>query len=407
MPSTFWLIACLATAIALALHVEWRRHRRILARIPIRIFVNGTRGKSSVTRLIASALREAGIRAVGKTTGTCARLILPDGTEVPVHRDGPPNIAELIRMCHRAARLDAEAIVFECMAVDPDLQRVAEERIMYPTITVVTNARLDHTDVQGSSPVDIAKAFAVRPGGTLVTADPIVAAAHRHRLDASDGRLVITRPDEVEIGELHAMTYVEHPENAALALAVAGELGIDRAVALRGIVGTTPDPGAASVMDLTTPAGSWSLVNLFAANDPASTFQALDTVEERFGSLGHPILLFAARSDRTARSAEFAAALAANRDRFRQVVVFGERTRAMIRRARSHGVDPPWILDAGNPSPAKLTVLLTERLAADPLAGAYVVGVGNIIGPAQKWLEHLADIVAREPQRSSLEEVPA
>ena len=39
--------------------LEDRRHRRHLARIPVRIHVNGTRGKSSVCRLIGAGLRAA------------------------------------------------------------------------------------------------------------------------------------------------------------------------------------------------------------------------------------------------------------------------------------------------------------------------------------------------------------
>ena len=45
-------------------------HRRRLGRIPTRIHVSGTRGKSSVTRLVAAALREAGVPTAAKTTGT-------------------------------------------------------------------------------------------------------------------------------------------------------------------------------------------------------------------------------------------------------------------------------------------------------------------------------------------------
>ena len=63
---------------------ETRRHTRTLRQIPIRIHVNGTRGKSSVTRLIAGGLRAGGIRTVAKTTGTMARLIFPDGQAVIV-----------------------------------------------------------------------------------------------------------------------------------------------------------------------------------------------------------------------------------------------------------------------------------------------------------------------------------
>ena len=393
MPMTFWVVLALAVCTMAALHVEWRRHRRAIAHVPLRIFVNGTRGKSSVTRLITAVLRGSGTPTVGKTTGTCSRLILPDGSERPVPRDGPPNIAELIRTFRTAVRFGAEAVVFECMAVDPDLQRIAEERIVEPTITVVTNARLDHTDVQGSSVYDIARGFAVRRGGLLVTADPIVARAHEPRLEASGGRVVLSRASTVDPSEIADMSYVEHPENVALVLEVAGLLGIQREAALGAILAAEPDPGAACVLDLPHPSGPWRLVNLFAANDPQSTFQALDSVEATNGRLGRPLLLFAARGDRTARSSEFARALEDHRERFRTVVVFGERTRAVVRTAHRAGLDDGWIVNAGDASPPALTELLMTSIGPDRA----VVGVGNIIGPAQRWLEYLATTVEMEP----------
>ena len=61
--------------------VEKQLHRRNLRAIPIRVMVNGTRGKTSVTRLIAAILREAGVRTWAKTTGSQAAWILPDGSE--------------------------------------------------------------------------------------------------------------------------------------------------------------------------------------------------------------------------------------------------------------------------------------------------------------------------------------
>ena len=63
---------------------ESHRHRRRLEQIPTRIHVNGTRGKSSVARLIAAGLRESGLRTCCKTTGTLPQMILPDGSEFVV-----------------------------------------------------------------------------------------------------------------------------------------------------------------------------------------------------------------------------------------------------------------------------------------------------------------------------------
>src|SRR5690606_34989028 len=102
--------------------VEHYRHMENLRRIPIRIHVNGTRGKSSVTRLIAAALREAGLLTCAKTTGTLARMILPDGREVPIFRPAGANIIEQGRIVGAAAAYGAQALVVECMALQPELQ---------------------------------------------------------------------------------------------------------------------------------------------------------------------------------------------------------------------------------------------------------------------------------------------
>ena len=89
----------LITLIVVAFGLQWAyRLRRDLLRIPIRIHVNGTRGKSSVTRLIAGALREKGIITCAKTTGTLPRMILPDGSEYPVFRPSGARLSEQARI---------------------------------------------------------------------------------------------------------------------------------------------------------------------------------------------------------------------------------------------------------------------------------------------------------------------
>ncbi len=97
--------AALLTGLLALLLWERRARDGALAAIPIRIHVNGTRGKSTVTRLIAAALREAGIRTVAKTTGTAPRIILPDGSERPVRRRAPASIREQLWVLREARRL--------------------------------------------------------------------------------------------------------------------------------------------------------------------------------------------------------------------------------------------------------------------------------------------------------------
>ena len=80
------VIVCLVLILYTWWLIEYKNHQRRLSSIPIRIHVNGSRGKSSVTRLIGGVLREAGIRTVTKTTGTHARFIYPEKRQKPFFR---------------------------------------------------------------------------------------------------------------------------------------------------------------------------------------------------------------------------------------------------------------------------------------------------------------------------------
>ncbi len=112
----------------IGLLVEYYRHYKKVMSIPIRIHINGTRGKSSVTRLIAAGMREGGIKTIAKTTGTMPRVILEDGVEASIERLGNTNIIEQKYVFRYAASKKPEAIVIECMAVNPAFQWITERR---------------------------------------------------------------------------------------------------------------------------------------------------------------------------------------------------------------------------------------------------------------------------------------
>ena len=75
------------------------------------IYVNGTRGKSTVTRLIAAGLRHQGMRVVCKTTGTVPVVFHADGKEELIRRNGPANIREQLSILHLAAKEKADVLV--------------------------------------------------------------------------------------------------------------------------------------------------------------------------------------------------------------------------------------------------------------------------------------------------------
>ena len=84
-------LALLAIAVGF-LVMEQQFHRRRLRRIPLRIHVNGTRGKTSVARLTAELLCRAGTRTFAKTTGDHPELIRPDGRSARIRRRGAARI---------------------------------------------------------------------------------------------------------------------------------------------------------------------------------------------------------------------------------------------------------------------------------------------------------------------------
>ena len=60
--------------------------------------MNGTRGKSSVTRLIAAGLRGGNLKTFAKTTGTTPRIINEKGKDVEIHRLRSASIGEQIKL---------------------------------------------------------------------------------------------------------------------------------------------------------------------------------------------------------------------------------------------------------------------------------------------------------------------
>lgn len=291
--------------------LETLLHRRRLGGIPTRVHVSGTRGKSSVTRLIAAGLQEAGIPTVAKTTGTLARMLLPDAREVPVFRPAGANIIEQVRIVSAVHRMQAEALVMECMALHPELHWLSESKLIRATHGVITNAREDHLDIMGPTEADVARTLAgmIPVGGVLITAE------RRHldilRAVAEDRKTRLEVVSEQEVAsvsdiDLEGFSYVEHGENVALAHRTLLELGVDRATALRGMHKACPDPGALVEFELDFFGRRILFVNGFAANDPQSSETVWQMARRRHSGLGKVIAVFNLRADRPLRTVQLA-----------------------------------------------------------------------------------------------------
>ena len=368
---------------------EYVQHRRNLSSIRVRIHVNGTRGKSSVTRLLAWALNESGLRTFAKTTGPLARMIFPDGREYPVYRPGGhANVLEQRRIVALARKHGAQAVVVECMALQPRLQWLSEQRLVQATHGVITNARADHLDVMGPEETDVAWALAgmVPRGHKLFTCERRNVEILGQVCKDRNTELVSVSLEDVAAvtaEDLKGFAYHEHKENVALVLAICDSLGIEREVALRGMHRTTPDEGALKVFEVDFFGRRMHFVNGFAANDPESTRQVWEMALEMFPDVERSIAVFNCRIDRSQRSQQLAQA-SVDWPSADATMLMGTGTYIFGQEAARAGADPISMVHLEG---ADVSTVF-ETIVSHAGRSAVIVGMANIAGPGLELVHY-------------------
>ena len=303
-----YLLFYLGLLVILLIYLFWeaRAHEKNLAQLSLRIHVNGTRGKSSVTRLIAAGLRSGGRRVLAKTTGTEPKIIYPDGTEKFIKRRGPANIKENIKVMKIAVQQGADAVVLECMALRPELQKFCEQRLVQAQIGVITNIRADHEDVMGKGLLSVAKALSntIPQAGVLVTTPAAAALLTKVQPQVN---LVVAEAATLQQEFLQGFPFVVIPENLALALKVCQLAGVTPEVAVQGMRQSQPDAGNLHLVAVREAGREFTFVDALAANDPEST---LWLWQQYMPEQGAKAILLNCRADRQYRSRQLCAILA-------------------------------------------------------------------------------------------------
>lgn len=305
--------AALATAYALAVITWWilrnNRALKIVRAIPIRILVAGSRGKSSTVRLMQAALVANGRRVFAKTTGTHAAQIEPDGTERDTRRFGQVSIVEMLDAVLRAGRTGADALVVECMAVQPRLIAQVSEQIVHPTVAIVTNAHLDHLEDEGSTREEVMDALSHVIDGApfVVTAerDPAALARLTWQADLRGAQVWAAPHTLVSAMDLDNA----HPDNVDIVLATTRALGYPESTSLAGMESASHESGDEPIHDLMWGDFTVRLIDLGAINDPASTVGALHAIAPHVLADAPVVAILVGRSDRPLRSLEFASLL--------------------------------------------------------------------------------------------------
>ncbi|MEU1016219.1 poly-gamma-glutamate synthase PgsB [Streptomyces sp. NPDC005898] len=395
------LVVCGAVLLVAGV-VEQRRHFANLEHIPSRVLVNGIRGKSSITRLCAGALRGGGLTTVAKTTGTAARFIHPDATEEPVYRKfGIANVVEQIGIVRRAAAYHPDALVIECMAVMPALQEINQSKLIRSTIGVLCNVREDHLAEMGPTLDDVARSLSrsMPEGGICVTAEKDRFDILKEEADARNCELVYADPETVTDDELRGFSWFTFKENVAIALKVADLLGVGREVALQGMYEAPPDPGVLSVERYATEDGKkLRFANVFAANDPESTLMNINQLLD-LGAIHRPLnVVINCRPDRVERNGQMGEIIPDLKPD--KVFVIGHPAKSAIDAIpaewRSHAVD----LGGDRRDPEEFMREMLAQLGPD----SSLVAIGNIHGQGELLLEHLAELPPDESEEQAPEE---
>lgn len=267
-----------------------------------RILIAGSRGKSGTVRVIHGILRNAGLVAVGKISGTVAVELSADGKQSETVRFGAAGIPEMRSAIIRGYRAHAKAAVMECMAVQPKMISLVA-RIVKPQILVIPTIRLDHLEDEGLSEYEIGTSILE----SLGEADHLVTGVDqpdlqryyadyckRHGIQL---HLVTANPNQpVVIGQ--------HPTNVALGLKVAEILNLPTSGFASSI---SVEPEAAVRHELMVGTRRISFCDIGGANDPESAADALRRLQLPETESIVPVIIN--RWDRPLRAVSFLAAI--------------------------------------------------------------------------------------------------
>ncbi len=373
------LIILISLSVFLVLYglIEYRNHQKLVLKIPIRIHVNGTRGKSSLTRLIAAGLRVGGINAIAKVTGTYPRLILNDGSEVEIHRKEKANIIEQLKIVKYAVKHNADALIIECMALQPIYQKITEKKMIHATIGVITNVRLDHLDVMGPGLMDVAKAisYTIPSGKYFFTAENRI--YDYLKKIAESKKCISFQSDEntVTNDEMTGFSYIEHKENVALAIAICEHLGVKRKTALKGMYAAISDEGVLTKITINSEGKKLIFFNAFAANDPESSLMIWNNLIKYAPDNDFKIVMVNTREDRLDRARQLVEMISKNINAD-YVIFIGQRSDVVEDMALKNKISKEKILNIGWTTPEEV---FNKVMAIIP-ESATVVAMGNMGG---------------------------
>ncbi len=383
----------IALATLVVLMWRWSRvqqqHNKRIQQMRLRVHVNGIRGKSTVTRLVAGVLREGGFNTIGKTTGSATCVIHEDGNESPIKRKGAATIVEQIDIIRNYCTPKTEALVIECMAVNPLYQKVSQDEIVKGNITVITNIREDHQDVMGHTLPEIADSLSntIPYNGLLITAEdrPELREQLERNARARGSKFLYADPAQVTDDDLKGFDYLSFKENLAIGLAIAQMLDIPREVAMRGMRKCLPDIGVVFVQRVMIQGKEIVWAPMFAVNDRESTILGIEALRPYHRADATRIGVLNNRYDRAVRATKFAEIAAKDLD-LDYYITFGAYEEQVTEQMVELGCPRERIINLGFSKNPTLEEILDQIVSLIKGEQGFLIGMVNIHTPQAELL---------------------
>jgi len=376
------IAACLLIAILGMLIIEKSAVQRGVRNLQLRIHVNGTRGKSSVTEYIAAGLLNTRPEVMAKITGIIPK-ILHNGEEHTINRTGGARVQEQFSVIRYAAKKRVNSLILECMSINPELQRM-ESSVFKPNIYVITNIKDDHREEMGNNIEEQADAIcqAIPEKCTVITNEILFLKKIREYASVKGSQVIVPPPSSLK--SIEHLPYGVFPENIELALTVCEIAGADRLLAREGILKYVQSRES----PLTTvhhDARKLIFLNAFTVNDVESTAFFIQHWQGKIGYKGKISIVLNTRADRPIRTDLFAGWMAKGILTFENVIVTGDHAMRAKYSLLKAGIDKRKLFVWR----ARQIENLKEQLFQIVGDGTLVVGIGNIGGDGFNILNKL------------------
>lgn len=276
-----------------------------------RILVAGSRGKSSIVRLLHTAMNSQGLNTYSRITGVVPRELGPGGVRA-ISRSAGAHVEEMRWWLGRLPDF-AGGIVLENSAISAEFQSLAG-RWLRPDLTVLTNTLPDHQELWGTSSASAAEVLVAGVPKNTRLVLPAGLASDEYLMELLKRRrcqLIFSEP-VAQAGEGYRAV------NTGLAFAALKNLGLEMAPALEAMLDMPSDRYDFHVARC---AGA-EVAMAFSANDITSTRNLFRSLK---WSKGETRIIYNHRADRPGRFRSFVNWL--DQAHWREVLIIGDKPR--------------------------------------------------------------------------------